>query len=154
EVTLRMQPMTAVSCEHRVYTLSGFRAAAPELVAQNYALMMYFYPFIDRVMVELRRELPGVEPTSSGGWWLRNAFWRTLGPMCTIFIPRISPNAEMATALRGFYDRTIAWATCLVVRGSRTRPDKQIIRHRDKPGRYSFVFSMWSFDEDRFFDVL
>ncbi|HUJ36101.1 MAG TPA: FAD-binding protein [Hyphomicrobium sp.] len=154
EVTLKTKPMTAVSCVHRVYTLAGFRAAVPELVAQNYALMMYFYPFIDRVMVELRRELPGVAPTSSGGWWLRNAFWRTLGPMCTIFITRVSPNARAATALRGLFDRFITRATCITVRGKRTRPHRQIIRHRDKPGRIKFVFSMWSFEEARFFDVL
>jgi L-gulonolactone oxidase len=154
EVTLQTKPLTAISAEHRVYTFGGFRAAVPELVAQNYALMMYFYPFLDRVMVELRRELPGVAPTSSGGWWLRNAFWRTLGPMCTLFITRVSPNPKTATTLRGLYDRVLMRATCLTVRGKRTRPQGQIIRHKDKPGRFSFVFSMWSFDEDRFFDVL
>ena len=42
--------------------------------------MMYIYPFSEKVMVEERRELPGVKPTSSGRWWLRNAFWRQLGP--------------------------------------------------------------------------
>jgi L-gulonolactone oxidase len=133
EVTLQTKPLTAISAEHRVYTFGGFRAAVPELVAQNYALMMYFYPFLDRVMVELRRELPGVAPTSSGGWWLRNAFWRTLGPMCTLFITRVSPNPQIATTLRGLYDRALTRATCLTVRGKRTRPQGQIIRHRDKP---------------------
>ncbi len=154
EVTLRTKPMTAVSAEHRIYTLSGFRAAVPELVRQNCALMMYFYPFLDRIMVELRCELPGVAPTSSGGWWLRNAFWRKLAPMCTITIARISPNAKFETGLRDRYDRVLSRATCFFVRGKRTRPHKQIIRHQEKPGRYKFVFSMWSFDEDRFFDTL
>jgi len=154
EVTFRTKPMTAVSCVHRIYSLAGFRAAVPELVAQNYALMMYFYPFLDRVMVELRQELPGVAPTGSGGWWLRNSFWRTLGPMFTTLITRAVPHAKSAAVVRGYYDRAISRATCLTVRGKRTRPHKQIIRHREKRGRYSFVFSMWSFDEDRFFDVL
>src|SRR5262249_2779661 len=129
EVTFRTQPMTAVSCIHRIYSLSGFRAAVPELVAQNYALMMYFYPFLDRVMVELRQELPGVAPTGSGGWWLRNAFWRTLAPMFTTLITRAVPHAKSAAAVRGLYDRAISRATCLTVRGKRTRPHKQIIRH-------------------------
>ncbi len=154
EVTFKTKPLTAVSAEHRIYTLASFRAAVPYLVAQNYALMMYFYPFLDRVMVELRRELPGVAPTSSGNWWLRNAFWRTLAPMCTIFITRISPNARAAASLRGYYDRALTRATCIIVRGKRTRPQAQIIRHREKPGRYKFVFSMWSFDEAGFFDTL
>ena len=42
----------------------------------------------------------------------------------------------------------------MAVRGKLTHPTKQIIRHPDKPGRYKFVFSMWSFEETRFFDVL
>ena len=44
---------------HRTYTIDAFRAAVPELIAQGNALMMYFYPFCEKVMVEERRELPG-----------------------------------------------------------------------------------------------
>ena len=88
EVTLRIKPTTAVYARHRTYTIDAFRAAMPELIAQGNALMMYFYPFCEKVMVEERRELPGVKPTSSGRWWLRNAFWRHLGPWFTIMIAR------------------------------------------------------------------
>jgi len=154
EVTLKTQPLTAVSAEHRIYTLAKFRQAVPELVAQNYALMMYYYPFADRVMVELRREVPGVEPTSSGRWWLRNAFWRKIGPMFAVWIGRVSPNKHIETALRRSLDRIIRRGTCWVVGGKRTRPTAQIIRHPDTPGPYRFVFSMWSFDEAHFFEVL
>ncbi len=129
-------------------------AAVPDLVAEGYALMMYFYPFSDSVLVELRRELPGIKPTSSGRWWLRNAFWRRLGPMFTIMIARASPSSGIEHAVRLGYDRVIRRLTCLLVGGKRTRPHAQIIRHQDKPGRYKFVFSMWSFDEAGFFDKL
>jgi len=154
EVTLRIKPMTAVFAQHRIYSLAELRAAMPELVAEGYALMMYFYPFSDQILVELRRELPGVKPTSSGRWWLRNAFWRKLGPMFTILIARASPNRGIEDAVRGGYDWIIRRWTCLIVGGARTRPHAQIIRHQDKPGRYKFVFSMWSFDEAGFFDTL
>ena len=154
EVTLRIKPMTAVFAQHRVYSLAKFRAAVPELVAEGYALMMYFYPFADRVMVELRRELPGVKPTSSGRWWLRNAFWRLLGPMFAVLINRASPTSGIEHALLRVYDRIVRRGTCLFVGGKRTRPHAQIIRHQDKPGRYKFVFSMWSFDEAGFFNTL
>lgn len=154
EVTLRTKPITAVSAEHRVYTLAKFRAAVPELVAQNYALMMYFYPFADRVMVELRREVPGAKPTSTGRWRLRNAFWRTLGPMFAIWIGRLAPNGRIEQAMRRAVDRVIRRGTCLLVRGELTNPTAQIIRHRDECGRYKFVFSMWSFGEAQFFAAL
>ncbi len=154
EVTLRTKSLTPVFAEHRVYSLAQFRQVVPELVAQSYALMMYFYPFADRVMVEIRREVPGAKPTSSGAWWIRNAFWRNLGPMFAVLIGRISPTARIEMMLRLAFDRIIRRCTCWVVGGKLTQPDAQIIRHPDKPGRYRFVFSMWSFEEAGFFDVL
>jgi FAD/FMN-containing dehydrogenase len=154
EVTLRTKPTTAVFAEHRVYSLAKFRAALPALVAERYAVMMYIYPFSETLLVELRRELPGVKPTSSGRWWLRNAFWRRLGPMFTLAITSASPNTRVEYAVRGAYDYVIRRWTCLFVGGKRTRPHAQIIRHQEKPGRHKFVFSMWSFDETGFFDTL
>ena len=154
EVTLRTKPMTAVFAEHRDYSLAQFRAAVPSLIAQNYALMMYFYPFVNRVVVELRREVPGVKPTSSGRWWLRNAFWRTLAPMFVAAIKRVSPGDPVEYALMRGFDRIARRGMCWFVGGRRTQPNAQIIRHQEKPGPYKFVFSMWSFDEARFFDIL
>jgi FAD/FMN-containing dehydrogenase len=154
EVTLRIKPLTAVYARHSIYSLEEFKAAVPGLVAQGYALMMYFYPFANRVVVETRRELPGVQPNSSGGWWLRNAFWRNHAPMLVAAIKRVSPTAPMENALMRVYDRLARRGMSWFVGGARTRPQAQIIRHRDKPGRHKFVFSMWSFDEDGFFDIL
>jgi FAD/FMN-containing dehydrogenase len=154
EVTLRTKPITAVLAEHRIFALAEFRAAVPGLVAEGYALMMYFYPFADRVMAELRRELPGVKPASSGRWWLRNAFWRRIGPMLAVAIAAISPSRRVELALRRTCDRIVRRGTCWLVGGRRTDPTAQIIRHQEKPGRYKFVFSMWSFNEEGFFDIL
>lgn len=153
EVTLRIKPLTAVYARHRRYTFEEFRAAVPGLVAERKALMMYFYPFSDRVMLEERYEVPGA-PTSSGGWWLRNAFWRNLGPMFTMLISRAAPTPAIEHRVRGIYDYLICRWTCLLVGGKATKPQLQIIRHVDKPGPYKFVFSMWSFDEAGFFDTL
>lgn len=154
EVTLRTKPTTAVYARHTLYSFAGFRAAAPELARQGYALMMYFYPFIDRVVVETRRELPGVAPTSSGWWGLRNAFWRTLGPMFAIWAVRLAPSPYVAGLFLNVVDAIVSRGTCWFVGGKRTDPIGQIIRHVDKPGDHKFVFSMWSFDEDGFFDTL
>jgi L-gulonolactone oxidase len=153
EVTLRIKPMTAVYAKHRVYTIEEFRAAMPELIAQRNALMMYFYPFTQKVMVEERRELPGVKPTSSGRWWLRNAFWRNLGPMFTITIARCARGHPIEHRVRAVYDFLICRWTSMLVGGKATYPHLQIIRHQEKPGAYKFVFSMWSFDEKEFFDT-
>jgi L-gulonolactone oxidase len=153
EVTLRIKPTTAVYARHRTYTIDAFCAAVPDLIAQGNALMMYFYPFCEKVMVEERRELPGVKPTSSGRWWLRNAFWRHLGPWFTIMIARGCRGSAAEHRLRSVYDHLIRRWTGMLVGGKATAPHLQIIRHQEKPGPYKFVFSMWSFDEVQFFDV-
>jgi L-gulonolactone oxidase len=154
EVTLRIKPLTAIYAKHRVLSFDEFRAAVPRLVAEGNALMMYFYPFSRRVLLEERREVADVVPRSSGRWWLRNAFWRKLGPMFTIMIARASPNRAVEHRVRAIYDFLICRWTSFIVGGRATKPQLQIIRHVDKPGPYKFVFSMWSFDEARFFDVL
>jgi hypothetical protein len=43
---------------------------------------------------------------------------------------------------------------CLLVGGKLTLPQAQIIRHVDDPGDNKFVFSMWSFEENGYFDTL
>jgi len=154
EVTLKTQPITALFAQHRMYSLAEFRAAVPELIAQNYALMMYFYPFADRVVLEVRREEPDTKPTSSGGWWLRNAFWRKYGPLFVRSIRRISPTDAIEHALIRFYDRLMRRGICWLVGGKLTVPHAQIIRHVDDPGDNKIVFSIWSFDEDSYFDTL
>ena len=154
EVTLKTQPITAVFAEHRMYSLAGFCAAVPDLIAQNFALMMYFYPFADCVVLEVRREEPDSKPTSSGNWWLRNAFWRKLGPLFVLSIRRISPTRAIEHSLIRFYDRLMRRGMCWFVGGKLTEAHAQIIRHVDDPGDNKFVFSMWSFDEDGYFDTL
>ena len=154
EVTLKTQPVTALFAEHREYSLAEFREAVPELIAQNFALMMYFYPFADCVVLEVRREEPNTKPTSSGGWWLRNAFWRKLGPLFALSIRRIAPTDAVENVLLRFYDRFMRRGMCWFVGGKLTLPHAQIIRHVDEPGDNKFVFSMWSFQEDKYFDTL
>jgi FAD/FMN-containing dehydrogenase len=153
EVTLRTQPMAAVYARHRTVSVDAFKEELPSLVADGKALMMYFYPCSRTVLLEERRELPGVKPTSSGAWWVRNAFWRRLGPMFTLAITQLSPSRAFEERARNVYDRLICRWTSMIVGGDATHPQLQIIRHQDKPGAHKFVFSMWSFDEDRFFDV-
>ncbi len=154
EVTLRIKPLTAVYAMHRVMSFDEFRASVPQLVAEGKALMMYFYPYARRVLLEERYEVEGVVPRSSGQWWVRNAFWRKLGPMFTIMIARTAPNRRIEHRVRSVYDFLICRWTSMIVGGKATKPHLQIIRHVDKPGAFKFVFSMWSFDETAFFDVL
>ena len=155
EVTLRVKPVTAVFVEHRIYSLTQFREAVPDLVAQNFALMMYYYPFANRVVVELRREVPDMEPRGGEfGWALRNAFWRKWSPFLALTIKRLSPTSSVEFALTRAIDRGMRRGMTWFIRGAHTRPDAQIIRYPDNPGRIKYVFSMWSFDEKKFFDIL
>lgn len=155
EVTLRVKPVTAIFVEHRIYSLAQFRDAVPGLVAENFALMMYYYPFADRIVVELRREVPDVEPRGGEfGWALRNAFWRKWSPFLALAIKRLSPSRSIEHAMHRVCDRVMRRGMTWFMRGAHTRPDAQIIRYPDNPGRIKYVFSMWSFGEKKFFEIL
>ena len=154
EVTLQVRPLTALSVVHRRFTLERFRAEFPKLVAEGHGLMMYFFPHINRVTVELRREAPDRTPSTRWMWVLRNAFWRRYGPLVALTIDRISPNASVKFALEQAFHFLMSGSLVRFVRGRSTHPQAQMIRYPDDPGRVKYVFSMWAFREEGFFDIL
>lgn len=154
EVTLQVRPLAALTVVHRRYTLEKFRAAFPELVAEGHGLMMYFFPHIDRITVELRREAPDRNPKARWAWALRNAFWRRYGPLLALAIDRISPTRSIKYTLEQTYHFLMSGSIVRFVRGRSTHPQAQMIRYPDDPGNVKYVFSMWAFPEEGFFDIL
>ncbi|MGI9383917.1 MAG: FAD-binding protein [Methyloligellaceae bacterium] len=154
EVTLQVRPLTALSVVHRRFTLERFRAEFPKLVAEGHGLMMYFFPHVNRITVELRQEAPERTPSARLAWSLRNAFWRRYGPLVALTIDRISPTRSIKFALEQTFHFLISGSIVRFVRGRSTHPQAQIIRYPDDPGAVKYVFSMWAFPEEGFFDIL
>ncbi len=154
EVTMRVKPLTAQSVRHVNLTVDQFEAALPGFIADEYAIMMYFHPHADMITVELRKEVPEQPPRMQWRWRLRNAFWRKWGPFIALTIKRIAPTSGIRSALEHYHLRVIRRALRLLVHGTHSWPDAQIVRYPHDPGRVRYVFSMWAFDEAGFPDLL
>lgn len=64
EVTIKVRPTTALSVRHHSMGLADFRKRFPVYKAQGYAVMYYIFPYVRRVLVELRKDNPAVPPKS------------------------------------------------------------------------------------------
>ena len=86
EVTMRVRPTTSLSVRHYSLSLENFRKYFPIYKARGYAVMYYIFPYVKRVLVELRKDNPDAEPNSRYRWVYRNRFWRKYGPAVTLWI--------------------------------------------------------------------
>jgi FAD/FMN-containing dehydrogenase len=154
EVTMRVKKTVALSVRHHSMGLAEFRKRFPVYKSQGYAVMYYVFPYVRRVLVELRKDNPGASPKSRRRWTYRNRFWRKYGPAITLWIKSRTTNRT----LRDFADRMhffiLRQGLVRVVRSDATWPHAQIINYPRDPGPFKYLFSMWSFPERDFFDHL
>jgi hypothetical protein len=154
EVTIKVKPTTALAVRHYSLSLENFRKFFPIYKARGYAVMYYIFPYVKRVLVELRKENPGVEPNSRYRWIYRNRFWRKYGPAVTQWIQRNTHNRALRSAADKLHFFLLRQGLVLFVRSDRTWPHAQIINYPRDPGANKYLFSMWAFREAGFFDTL
>ena len=154
EVTIKVKPTVALAVRHYSLSLDNFRKFFPIYKARGYAVMYYIFPYVKRVLVELRKENPAVQPTSRYRWVYRNRFWRKYGPAVTQWIQRNTHNHALRAAADKLHFFLLRQALVLVVRSDRTWPHAQIINYPREPGANKYLFSMWAFREGGFFDIL
>ena len=154
EVTIKVKPTVALAVRHYSLSLENFRKYFPIYKARGYAVMYYIFPYVKRVLVELRKENPGVEPNSRYRWVYRNRFWRKYGPAVTQWIQRNTHNRALRSAADKLHFFLLRQGLVLFVRSDRTWPHAQIINYPRDPGANKYLFSMWAFREAGFFDTL
>ena len=154
EVTIKVRPTTALSVRHYSLSLDNFRRYFPIYKARGYAVMYYIFPYVKRVLVELRKDNPEAQPNSRHRWVYRNRFWRKYGPAVTLWIERSTKNAGLRSLADKLHFFVLRQALVLVVRSERTWPHAQIINYPRDPGANKYLFSMWAFREAGFFDIL
>ena len=96
EVTMRVRPTTALAVRHYSLSIDNFRKYFPVYKARGYAVMYYIFPYVKRVLVELRKDNPEAEPNSRYRWVYRNRFWRKYGPAVTLWIQKTTRNRARA----------------------------------------------------------
>lgn len=154
EVTIKVRPTTALSVRHHSLSLAEFRRNFPLYKSQGYAVMYYIFPYVRRVVVELRKDNPGAEPHSRRRWAYRNRFWRKYGPAITLWIRRRTRSRSVRILADTLHFWLLRQALVLVIRHDRTWPHAQIINYPRDPGANKYLFSMWAFQEQGFFDKL
>jgi len=154
EVTIKVRPTTAMSMRHYSMTLENFRKYFPIYKARGYAVMYYIFPYAKRVVVEVRKDNPEAEPKSRIRWAYRNRFWRKYAPAATLWIDKTFKNPKWHARAQDLFFYGLRQLMVWFVRSERSWPHAQIINYPRNPGETKYLFSMWSFREDRFFDIL
>jgi FAD/FMN-containing dehydrogenase len=154
QVTIKVRPTIALAVRHYSLSLDNFRRYFPIYKARGFAVMYYIFPYVKRVLVELRKDNPEVQPNSRRRWVYRNRFWRKYGPAVTLWIDRTTSNRALRALADKLHFFLLRQALVFVVRSDRTWPHAQIINYPREPGANKYLFSMWAFREGGFFDIL
>ena len=131
EVTIRVRPTTlAERCATIRWASKNFRKYFPVYKARGYAVMYYIFPYVKRVLVELRKDNPDAEPVRATRWVYRNRFWRKYGPRRHVVdpaprattSPRCAPRPTICTS----FSAPGARAWCAATAPGRTRRSSTI----------------------------
>lgn len=153
EVTFRVEPMRSVGIRHESYSFEGFVDALPELMTRNGSLMMYFFPFADRVIVQLRR--PG-DPRS----WRNPLVWRLRNLGVAYLIPlvaRFTNLVRIATVrylLQQFFNALSRLILVQFLHARNTRPSEQTTDYPQRSRQLSFTFSIFAFPARDYPEIL
>jgi len=154
EVTFRVKEIAPMAVEHIRYDVDEFAGRLDELVAGDRSMMLYLFPFLDRVMVEFRSE--GTPPMRPNAWqWrLRNFVWSKLGPGFSKIVTGYVPFQGLRSFLLNMMNRLTLLIAATLLRGASTSPADQIIRYPDIGGFSAYTFSIWAFPRDEYPDTL
>lgn len=154
EVTFRVKPLLAMATHHRSYTVDDFLRELPALTQTKQSMMLYLFPFLDRVAVEFRSYHNDPNPPNRKLWSFRNWVWKTGAPgfgyLCTRFIPIPFVRYKL---IDHFY-RMMLFVLDLFLRDRNTSATDQIIRYPERSSWTRYTFSIWAFPENRYPEVL
>ena len=151
EVTFRVRPLTPLKVFHRTFDLEDFIRQLPELKKMGASMMMYLFPFANKITVEFRQD----NPAASGKpdrrpWDVRNHYWAVAGPRVGDLVERfVSPAAlryKMVDALNALWRFVLEHR----VKSEHTIPTDQIIRYPQVGAESRYTFSLFAFTEDQY----
>jgi FAD/FMN-containing dehydrogenase len=160
EVTFRVRPLQAMAVEHRTYDVDEFAQRLPELIARGDSMMMYIFPFLDRVGVEFRRYTGAAAaareaaPPRSYVWKLRNLSWKSIGPGLGYLAQRYVPSRRLRFGLVNGMNRLLQVLMTRVLVSRHTVPTDQMIRYPHVSGWTRYTFSIWAFPEEGYAETL
>jgi FAD/FMN-containing dehydrogenase len=155
EVTFLVRPLQPMSVRHETYSTADFVEQLPELLLSGDSLMLYLFPFEDKVTVEFRRYNPDAQGTPNRvAWPLRNYMWATAGPA---FCARVEADVPIPAVRYQIIDGFCQmWRFKLenLVKSNYTVAGDQIIRYPSPAGASKYTFSFWAIPEEIYGTVL
>ena len=154
EATFRVKPIRPMAVEHVSYRAGEFVRRLPELLGQDRSMMLYLFPFLDKVVVEYRQD--GEPPLRSRSWqWrLRNWVWKTGSPGFARLVTTLVPGAGLRSWIVDRWNTLSVLLMTGLLRGCHTSPADQIIRYPETAGFASYTFSIWGFPEEDYGQTL
>jgi len=146
EVTFRVKDLRAMAVEHEVLHVDDFAAKLNALITGNRSMMLYLFPFLDKVVVEYRYDRPGVKVESgSWQWAVRNYTWKSLWPFISKTLHYAVPIRRVRFAMIDGLNNLTGAVMRRLIRDRNSSPADQIIRYPEMAGYASYTFSIWAF---------
>lgn len=154
EVTFKVQKIRPMSVYHESYSLDEFINRLPELTSRGESMMLYLFPFLNRVSVEYRKYTDDTRFSKRFIWSFRNWVWANLAPSFGYVVTRFIPFRPLRYFLVDRFNQLTLFVQQLLLRGSGTSPTAQIIRYPHQSGISKYTFSIWGFAETDYPQVL
>ena len=154
EVTYRVKPIRSMKVRHTVYRAEEFVARLDELLALERSMMLYLFPFLDRIVVEYRYDSDVPLRSGSWQWRLRNFVWKTVSPGFGRLVGIVVPWGHARHVIYNLWNRLTMLVMRLLLRDCNSSPADQIILYPERAGFASYTFSIWAFARESYGQAL
>ena len=154
EATFRVKPLQAMSVYHVSYRREEFERQLPTLWEKGESMMLYLFPFLDRVTVEFRKYVADDSPPNRFIWRFRNYAWKTVGPTYGYVLTKIIPFKGIRFFLIDWFNLILQKFVHYFLRDRHTIPTDQMILYPDRAGSSGYTFSIWAFPEENYGRIL
>lgn len=147
EVTFKVQSIRPMAMYHEGYSLDEFINKLPELTSRGESMMLYLFPFLNKVSVEYRKYTDDTSFSKRFVWRFRNWVWASLAPFFAYFVTRFIAFKPFRYFLVDWFNRLTLVVQQLLLKGPGTSPTEQIIRYPHNSDVRRYTFSIWGFAE-------
>ncbi|MCQ0090829.1 FAD-binding protein [Roseovarius sp. M141] len=149
EMTYRVKEISAMGVHHEMFTVDRFAQALPQLLERKQSIMLYLFPFLDRVLVEFRYDTDEKLSPGSKTWAIRNYTWKTVWPFVSNVLAYL-PWTWLRYKIIDVLNRLTLWFMTYKLKDTNSSPADQIIRYSEMGGFASYTFSIWAFPRDAY----
>jgi FAD/FMN-containing dehydrogenase len=154
EATFRVRPIQPMAVRYQTFTLEKFTEKFQELIHGQESMMLFLFPFDNRITIEFRKYNPRAQgPPNRWVWRVRNFLWKTLGPfVCHEIAKRVPLTVRYRLIDR--FNIALRFALVYLLHNDHTVSPDQIIRYPEVSNASRYTFSFCAFPEEKFPSVL